>query len=49
LIDDADEIFDSVDTDHNGRINYLEFTTAAIQKDIAIKQEYIKATFAMFD
>ena len=30
-------------------INYLEFTTAAMQKDMAIKQEYIEATFNMFD
>ena len=30
-------------------INYLEFTTAAMQKDLAIKHEYLKATFEMFD
>ena len=38
-----------MDFDKNGMINYLEFTTAAMKKDLCQKEEYLKSAFQMFD
>lgn len=37
------------DTDNSGTIDYTEFIAATLDSQIFMKEEYLKATFAMFD
>ena len=52
LIDDEDELkkcFESVDIDHNNKIDYTEFLAANLDKKIYLKEEKLKEAFRTFD
>eukprot|EP01017_Pseudomicrothorax_dubius_P032473 TRINITY_DN4259_c0_g1_i1.p2 TRINITY_DN4259_c0_g1~~TRINITY_DN4259_c0_g1_i1.p2 ORF type:complete len:211 (-),score=44.33 TRINITY_DN4259_c0_g1_i1:113-745(-) len=42
-------VFDSLDTDKNGFINYTEFLAATIEKSTYMKEEKLSAAFRLFD
>ena len=44
-----DEIFNIIDTDKNGKIEYEEFLRAAIDKKILIEENNLKLSFDFFD
>ena len=43
-IEDIEKIFKSIDTDNSGNIEYTEFISASIEKNI-----YLKEAFKLFD
>lgn len=43
------KIFQMVDTDHNGSIDYSEFVTACINKEKILSKERLRNAFNMFD
>ena len=52
LIDDEDELkkcFESVDIDHNNKIDYTEFLAANMDEKIFLKEEKLKEAFRTFD
>ena len=46
---EVDVIFDNIDTDHNGYIEYEEFIRAAIDQDYFLTNNYLKFAFNYFD
>ena len=48
-IDEIKEIFDSIDTDKNGKIDYTEFLTSCLQQKNLINQERLDEAFSIFD
>ena len=46
---EIDIIFDNIDTDHNGYIEYEEFIRAAIDQDYFLTDNYLKFAFNYFD
>jgi calcium-dependent protein kinase len=46
---DIEEMFDSLDTDKSGKINYTEFIAATIDKKIYLKNERLFEAFKNFD
>ena len=52
LVDDEQELkkaFQSVDSDHNNKIDYTEFLDANLDEKIFLKQEKLKEAFRTFD
>ena len=52
LIDDEDELkkcFESVDIDHNNKIDYTEFLAANLDEKTFLKEEKLKEAFRTFD
>ena len=49
LKDDVELIFNNIDTDHNGFIEYEEFIRAAIDKEYFLSNNFIKFAFNYFD
>ena len=52
LVDDEQELkkaFQSVDSDHNNKIDYTEFLAANLDEKIFLKQEKLKEAFRTFD
>lgn len=43
------QIFESIDTDKNGTINYTEFVAAAMEKSMYLKEDKLLDAFKMFD
>jgi len=43
------KIFDSIDTDRNGTINYTEFVAAAMEKSMYLKEDKLLDAFKVFD
>ncbi len=43
------EMFDSVDTDKSGTIDYTEFLAATMEKGLYLKEEKLYAAFKLFD
>jgi len=48
-IEYIDEIFKSMDTDNSGNIEYTEFISASIEKNIYLNEEKLKDAFKLFD
>jgi calcium-dependent protein kinase len=48
-IEFVDEIFKSIDTDNSGNIEYTEFISASIEKNIYLNEEKLKDAFNLFD
>ena len=51
-INDWEQILDNLkqaDTDKSGNIDYTEFIAATLDSQIFMREEYLKATFDMFD
>ena len=48
-IEDIEKIFKSIDTDNSGNIEYTEFISASIEKNIYLKEEKLKEAFKLFD
>ena len=46
---DAKELFNMIDADQNGKIDYTEFLASTIQKKNYLKNERLFETFCMFD
>ena len=46
---EVDEIFNNIDTDHNGYIEYEEFIRAAIDKEYFLNNNFLKFAFNYFD
>ena len=46
---DTEKIFESVDTDKSGMINYTEFLAATLDKQIYLKEERLFEAFRCFD
>ena len=44
-----DRIFQMVDTDKNGSIDYSEFVTACVNKENILSRKRLKAAFRIFD
>ena len=44
-----EEIFKSIDTDNSGCIEYTEFISACIQKNVYLNEEKLKDAFKLFD
>jgi len=44
-----DQIFKSIDTDNSGNIEYTEFISASIEKNIYLNEEKLKDAFKLFD
>ena len=47
--EDAKELFNMIDADQNGKIDYTEFLASTIQKKNYLKNERLFETFCMFD
>jgi calcium-dependent protein kinase len=48
-IEDIEKLFKSIDTDNSGNIEYTEFISASIEKNIYLKEEKLKEAFKLFD
>lgn len=46
---DIEELFQSIDTDHDGFINYTEFIAATLDKKIYLQEERLYEAFKAFD
>lgn len=46
---EIDEMFDAVDTDQSGYIDYTEFVTAALNEENLLSVERLMSAFKMFD
>ena len=42
-------MLESADTDGSGEINYTEFLAATIDKNVFMRESYLKIAFDMFD
>ena len=49
IINEVEEIFHNIDTDHNGYIEYEEFIRAAVDPSIFMSKNYLKFAFGYFD
>lgn len=47
--DDVERMFDAVDTDHSGYIDYSEFVVASMNEKNLLTNEKLQAAFKMFD
>jgi len=47
--EEVDKMFDAVDTDASGFIDYTEFVVASMNSQAALSEERLKAAFNMFD
>ena len=45
----VDKIFNTVDKDHNGTIDYAEWLVATVDKEKLLTEEKLKAAFNLFD
>ena len=48
-LENIEQIFKSIDTDNSGNIEYTEFISASIEKNIYLKEEKLKEAFKLFD
>lgn len=48
-VDEWNLMLKNIDTDGDGNINYTEFITAAMDREILINQDNLKAVFNLFD
>ena len=48
-IEYINDIFKSIDTDNSGNIEYTEFISASIEKNIYLNEEKLKDAFKLFD
>lgn len=46
---DITNVFNSIDSDSNGSINYTEFIAACMDKSVYLKEEKLLAAFKSFD
>lgn len=46
---DLDTLYNNMDVDGDGKVDYQEFITAAADKAQLIKDDYLKAAFSIFD
>lgn len=46
---DMKAMLQSMDSNGDGKVDYQEFITAAIAKDITLQKEHLEATFKIFD
>ena len=44
-----EEIFKSIDTDNSGNIEYTEFISACIEKNLYLNEQKLKDAFKLFD
>ena len=49
LKDKVDIIFNNIDTDHNGYIEYEEFIRAAVDKEYFLSETFLRFAFDYFD
>ena len=47
--ENVEEIFKSIDTDNSGNIEYTEFISASIEKNLYLNEEKLKDAFKLFD
>ena len=47
--DEVREIFNSIDTDKNGKIDYTEFIASCLQEKIFLNKERLNEAFSIFD
>ena len=47
--EEVDEIFNKLDNDNNGYIEYEEFVRASIDKEVFVKEETLRFAFNFFD
>ena len=47
--ENVEEIFKSIDTDNSGNIEYTEFISASIEKNLYLNKEKLKDAFKLFD
>ena len=48
-LENIEQIFKSIDTDNSGNIEYTEFISASIEKNIYLNEEKLKDAFKLFD
>ena len=48
-MENIDELFKSIDTDNSGNIEYTEFISASIEKNIYLNEEKLRDAFKLFD
>ena len=48
-IESIEQLFKSIDTDNSGNIEYTEFISASIEKNIYLNEEKLKEAFKLFD
>ena len=48
-IENLEELFKSIDTDNSGNIEYTEFISASIEKNVYLNEEKLKDAFKLFD
>ena len=48
-MENIEELFKSIDTDNSGNIEYTEFISASIEKNVYLNKEKLKDAFKLFD
>ena len=48
-VEQIEELFKSIDTDNSGNIEYTEFISASIEKNVYLNEEKLKDAFKLFD
>ena len=48
-VSDVMKTFESVDTDNSGKIDYTEFLSVTMEKNIYLREEKLYAAFKLFD
>jgi calcium-dependent protein kinase len=48
-IEDFNKMFDTIDTDHSGKISYSEFITMSMDRKNMMTRENLKVTFKSLD
>lgn len=48
-LNNIEEVFNSIDTDHSGEIDYTEFIAASLDKNIYMQESKLKEAFTLFD
>ena len=48
-VEDVMKTFESVDTDNSGKIDYTEFLSVTMEKNIYLREEKLYSAFKLFD